>query len=221
MTSQLRSPVSAAVQGSALSHLRSEGPEAEADLLRRLRNGDEAAFEQLVRSEGGRLLALARRILRNDEDARDVLQQSLLSAFRALPEFQEHSRLSTWLHRIVVNTALMKLRSRSRRPETAIDELLPQFLDDGHQAEPVSEWHLPAETLMLRDELRMQVRACVDQLPELYRTVLLLRDIEGLDTEETARAVGVPTATVKTRLHRARQALMKLLIANGVAGAAT
>ena len=221
MTSQLPSPDTAAAAGSVLSDLRSQEPDAEAELIRRLRNGDEAAFEQLVRSEGGRLLALARRILRNDEDARDVLQQSLLSAFRALPEFQEHSRLSTWLHRIVVNTALMKLRSRSRRPETAIDELLPQFLEDGHQAEPVSEWHLPAETLMLREELRVQVRACIDQLPELYRTVLLLRDIEGLDTEETARTVGVPTATVKTRLHRARQALMKLLIVNGVAGAAT
>ena len=125
--------------------------------------------------------------------------------------FQGNARLSTWLHRIVVNTALMKLRSRARRPE-AIDDLLPQFLEDGHQSDPISEWHMPAEALMMRSELRAQVRACVDQLPELYRTVLLLRDIDGLDTEETAKMVGVPTATVKTRLHRARQALMKLLL---------
>ena len=184
---------------------------SESNVVHRLRKGDEAAFEDLVRIESPRLLAVARRVVRNEEDARDVLQQSLLSAFRALPEFQEQSRLSTWLHRIVINTALMKLRSRSRRPETSIEELLPQFLEDGHQASPPSEWHMTADTLMLRSELRTQVRTAIDQLPELYRTVLVLRDMEELDTEETGRMLGVPAATVKTRLHRARQALMRLL----------
>jgi RNA polymerase sigma-70 factor (ECF subfamily) len=186
-------------------------PSAEADLVRRLRAGDERAFEEMVRTDGPRLLAVARRILRHDEDARDALQQSLLAAFRALPEFHGDSRLSTWLHRIVVNTALMKLRSRGRRPETSIEELLPQFLEDGHQSEPVNAWQLSAETQLLRQELGTHVRAAIDALPELYRTVLVLRDLEGFDTEETARLVGVPAATVKTRLHRARQALIKLL----------
>jgi RNA polymerase sigma-70 factor, ECF subfamily len=184
---------------------------SDGDLLARLRAGDDLAFEELVRANGGRLLAVARRLLRNDEDAHDAVQQGFLSAFRALRSFNGQSRLSTWLHRIVVNAALMKLRTRSRRPEEAIEDFLPRFVEDGHHAEPTSEWGAAADTLLCRDEVRRAVRAAIDRLPDSYRTVLMLRDIEELDTEETARALGLTANAVKIRLHRARQALTKLL----------
>lgn len=185
--------------------------ESERPLLERLRRGDEGAYEELVRAEASHLLAVARRFLRQEEDAQDAVQQAFLSAFRALPSFNGQCRLTTWLHRIVTNTALMKLRTRSRKPETAIEDLLPTFLEDGHQANPMSDWAADAHDRLQRLEVRSQVRAAIDQLPEGYRTVLLLRDIEELDTEETARALGLSEGAVKTRLHRARQALAGLL----------
>ena len=180
-------------------------------LLARLRAGDETAYDELVRAESRHLLAVARRLLRNEEDAQDAVQQAFLSAFRALPAFNGQSRLTTWLHRIVTNAALMKLRTRGRQPEDSIEDLLPTYLEDGHHTAQFSEWALPAESKLLRRETRGQVRTAIDALPDAYRTVLLLRDIEELSTEETAQALGVTPNTVKIRLHRARQALLKLL----------
>lgn len=183
----------------------------ERPLLERLRRHEDAAFEELVRAETPHLLAVARRLLRNEADAQDAVQQAFLSAFRALPEFQGQCRLTTWLHRIVTNTALMKLRTRTRKPEQSIESLLPAFLEDGHQAEPMSDWSADAERQLQQREVRERVRAAIDQLPEAYRTVLLMRDIDDLDTEETARLLGITEGAVKTRLHRARQALASLL----------
>jgi RNA polymerase sigma-70 factor (ECF subfamily) len=183
----------------------------EAQLIERLRRRDEAAFEEVVRAHGGRLLAVARRILRDEEDARDCVQQGFLSAFRAVATFNGQSLLSTWLHRIVVNNALMKIRTRSRKPEESIEDLLPRYLEDGHHVEQWSDWGASADQLLMQNEVRVRVRAAIDQLPESYRGVLLLRDIEELDTEETARALGLTTNAVKIRLHRARQALARLL----------
>lgn len=183
----------------------------EAAMLASLQAGDEAAFERLVRTYGGRMLAVAKRMLGQDEDARDAVQEAFLSAFRSIGRFEQQSRLSTWLHRIVTNVALMKLRSRQRKPERSIEDLLPRFLADGHQADPALDWSDSAETAALKREDREFVRKCIQQLPENYRTVLLLRDIEELSTDETARALGLSIPVVKTRLHRARQALRTLL----------
>jgi RNA polymerase sigma-70 factor, ECF subfamily len=183
----------------------------EDSLLARLRAGEEAAFETLVRDHGGRLLATARRFLRNEEDARDAVQEAFLSAFRALPRFAENSSLSTWLHRIVINASLMKLRSRKRKAEESIENLLPRFVPDGHQVELSGAWEDSAETLLARSETRALVRRSIDRLPETHRAVLLLRDIEELSTEECARLLGVTENAVKIRLHRARQALRGLL----------
>lgn len=185
--------------------------ESESDLLARLRAGDDDAFEELVRVHSGRLLAVARRLLRNEEDARDALQQAFLSAFRALPGFNGHSRLSTWLHRIVVNTALMKIRSGSRRPEESIEDLLPRYVDDGHHVERWTAWGRSVDLLLEQREVRARVRKAIDRLPASYRTVLLLRDIEELDTAEAARVMGLSPNALKIRLHRARQALAGLL----------
>ena len=197
---------------SALEHgLSHIGAIDESALLARLRAGDEQAFEILVRTFGGRLLAVARRFVRNDEDAQDIVQSAYLSAFRALDQFEGACQLSTWLHRIVVNTALMKLRSRRRRPEQSIEELLPAFQEDGHHVEQFSDWSAPADQLLEMKQTRTTVRACIEQLPDNYRSVLMLRDIEELSTQETAATLGMTPSAVKVRLHRARQALSTLL----------
>jgi RNA polymerase sigma-70 factor (ECF subfamily) len=183
----------------------------EKHLLGRMRKGEEAAFAELMRGYGGRLLAVARRMLRSDEDAKDAVQDAFLSAFRALDSFQADARLSTWLHRIVVNACLMKLRTRRRKPEESIEELLPTFLEDGHQARPGGSWNLEGDDSLEREQTRSLVRACIDRLPEGHRTILILRDVEELDTEEAAELLGLTPSAVKTRLHRARQALRTLL----------
>lgn len=187
------------------------GAADERELLARLRAGDDRAYERLVREQGGRLLAVARRFLRNEEDARDCLQECFVQAFRALPRFEGNSKLSTWLHRILVNAALMKLRSRRARPEEPIEPLLPEFLADGHSAVSYRDWSPGADELLERDEVRRLVRAAIDRLPEGYRTVLVLRDLEDLDTAEVAELLGVTANAIKIRLHRARQALRQLL----------
>jgi RNA polymerase sigma-70 factor (ECF subfamily) len=191
-----------------------ESPETnplEQALLERLKAGDEAAFEQLVRENGGRMLAVAKGMLRSEDDARDAVQNAFVSAFKALDKFEGNARLSTWLHRIVVNAALMILRRKKRKPEQSIDELLPSFLDDGHIETPASHWREVAEDPIERRQLAERIRDAIESLPESYRNVLLLRDIQDLDTEETAEMMGISPGAVKTRLHRARQALRGLL----------
>jgi RNA polymerase sigma-70 factor (ECF subfamily) len=183
----------------------------EADLVARLQAGDPEAFEELVRTYGGRLLSVARRFVRNEADAQDIVQAAYLSAFRSLAQFERSCQLSTWLHRIVVNTALMKLRTRRRKPEGSIELLLPSFQEDGHHVEQFSEWGASADVLLEREETRATVRACIQQLPDNYRQVLLLRDIEELNTQEVAQMLEMTPTAVKVRLHRARQALSTLL----------
>jgi RNA polymerase sigma-70 factor (ECF subfamily) len=183
----------------------------ESALVAGLRAGDPQAFERLVRRYGGRMLATARRIVGNEDAARDVVQEACLAAFRAMDGFAGAARLSTWLHRIVVNAALMKLRSRRRRPEESIEELLPRFDETGHFADAPSAWDTSTDRTYERAETRAMVRAAIEELPPSYRTVLVLRDIEELDTEEAATMLGVSQNAVKVRLHRARQALRALL----------
>jgi RNA polymerase sigma-70 factor (ECF subfamily) len=185
-------------------------PADESGLVARIQSGDERAYETLVRDYGGALLVTARRLLGCAEDAADAVQDAFVSAFRSIRSFEGHARLGTWLHRIVVNHALMRLRRRKRRPTVRIEDVLPTFDQTGHHTRPVRSWR-HADDQLLRDETRARVRACIDRLPEAYRTVLLLRDIEELDTDETARLIGANVAVVKTRLHRARQALRSLL----------
>lgn len=184
----------------------------DATLVAGLRAGDAAAFETLLDRYSARLLRLARRFLDSEEDARDALQDAMVAVFKSIGSFESSSMLSTWLHRIVVNTCLMKLRSkRRRRDEIDIEEYLPRFLEDGHQVEPSEPWSESAESMLERDELRAQVRASIDRLPETHRVVLQLRDIEEMSTEETAEILGITPNAVKIRLHRARQALRALL----------
>jgi RNA polymerase sigma-70 factor (ECF subfamily) len=180
-------------------------------LVARLKAGDDDAFAEVVRTQGGRMLAVARRFMKDDEAARDVVQDAFLSAFRGIQRFDGHAQLSTWLHRIVVNAALMRLRARQRRPEQSIEPLLPVFQEDGHHVEPVVSWAEGGDRQLERHETRLLVRAAIADLPESHRVVLMMRDIEDLSTRDAADLLGISENAVKLRLHRARQALATLI----------
>jgi RNA polymerase sigma-70 factor (ECF subfamily) len=186
-------------------------PTDEAALLIALRRGDAAAFEVMVRQCGGRMLATARRMLGDESDAADAVQEAFLAAFKSIDRFEGGSLLSTWLHRITVNAALMKLRTRRRRDERSIEDMLPSFFDDGHRGNVRPGWQPPADELAERSETRAMVRRLIAELPEDHRNVLLLRDIEELSTEDAATVLGIKPGAVKTRLHRARMALRELI----------
>ena len=184
---------------------------SESELVSGLRTGSEDAFDRLIKVHGGRMLSVAKRFLRNEDDARDAVQDAFISIFRSVGKFEGSSQLATWIHRIAVNAALMKLRSLNRHgQEESIEPLLPQFRADGHQIESSVPWRGADEALQ-DEELRRIVREAVEKLPESYRVVLLLRDIEELTPEETAESLGISRTAVKVRLHRGRQALRTML----------
>jgi RNA polymerase sigma-70 factor, ECF subfamily len=189
----------------------SAGNENERELLAKLRAGDEDAFGLVVQRYGGRMLATVRKFLNNEHDSQDAVQEAFASAFRALDKFNGEAMLSTWLHRIVVNAALVQLRSRRRRGEQPIETLLPRFDQDGEWIDDPATRPDATEAILERRDSREMVRRCIGRLPDKYRSVLLLRDIEELDTDETARSLATTANTVKVRLHRARQALKALL----------
>lgn len=173
----------------------------EPSLLAYLRAGDEDAYEHLFRTHVGSMMTVARRFLGDTDDAADAVQAAFVSAFRGVTGFEGTSRLGTWLHRITVNACLMKLRARRRSRTVPFDD---HFVD-------VPDRSLSAGDDLGRHETTRCVRACIDRLPADYRTVILLRDLEGFDTAATANRLGVTENVVKTRLHRARHALRPLL----------
>lgn len=183
----------------------------EAALNDGIRAGAEDAFAFLVRRDTARLLAVTRRILNNEDDAREAVHEAFISAYRARAQFNADARVSTWLHRIAVNAALAKLRTRERRSEDSIDDLLPRFLPNGHHTEHFASWAEPADLMVARQETADAVRDAIARLPESFRMVLILRDIEELSTDETAAMLGLTPNAVKIRLHRARLALRTLL----------
>lgn len=181
------------------------------EFIAALKAGDDRAFEQMVREHGARLYAVARRMMRDDAAAQDCVQDAFLSAHRAIAKFEPHGSLGGWLHRITVNACLMRLRTAKRLAETPIDDLLPTFNEAGTRlAEPRDEVRDP-ESELEASRIRGFVREKIDELPDGYRIVLLLRDIEGYSTREAADMIGVAEGALKVRLHRARAALKKLV----------
>ncbi len=183
-------------------------PEAVTDqeLLRRAREGDETAFRQILERYQGKIYSLALRMMRNAEDAEEVLQETFISAHRALDRFQEKSALGTWLYRIATNAALMRLRGKK-----------PVFVS---LDEPREEGGTPMELVdfsadplhsVLDQELRGVMEEAVSQLPDDMRTVFLLRDVEGLGNSEVADILDLTVPAVKSRLHRTRLHLRKSL----------
>ena len=176
-----------------------------------LRRGANSVTEKFVRGNIGWMLAVAHRILKDDGLANDCVQDAFSSIFKNLESFRGESSLRTWMHRIVVNQALMSLRSRKRLKESRIDDLLPVFDENGCRLEePWTDFETP-ETLMEKSQTKQTVIDLINMLPDNYRTVLLLRDIEELSISEVAEALNLSAANVKVRVHRARSALKKLL----------
>ena len=183
----------------------------ESGFIARLKAGDADAYEELVRLHSGRLVALARQILGDEDLARDAVQDAFLNAFRSMDRFNGDARLSSWLHRIVINAALAKLRVKRRRPESFFDEEFgigadEDPLDRTEIADPGDGPVCVDDEIARRQEAQF-VQNCIARLKENHRTVLTLRYIHEYDTEQTARILGVGPNTVKTRLMRARNAL--------------
>lgn len=193
------------------------GSAADADLYDRLRRGEEGALESFLRRHGGRMLALAERILSDAEKARDAVRTAFLSAFRAIDEAPHGSLRSAWLHRIVVREALRRIRESEMSPEGP-DLLLPVFDDTGHRTPPGRPWRDASADPGSRENVRAFVRRAILSLPTHHRVVLVLHDVEGMGTRETADLLDLPEIEVKARLHRARQALTTLLDEIMVAG---
>ena len=187
----------------------------EAALVQAAAGGDPEAFESLVRPHLGMLFRVIDRILGNEAESQDALQAALLTILRELPGFQGASKFSTWAYRICVNQALMARRKRVRRREDAIEDLMPRFADDGHHKDVdlLLEWSEDAEALMKveQEELKAKVRMGLDRLSDDQRAVFVLRDLEGWDTDEISRHLGITRELVRQRVHRARLALRALL----------
>ena len=186
-----------------------EDPEA-ADtsaLVMRLRRRDPDAVEEMLRRHGGRLLTSARRLLHDEDDAQRAVQEGVLSALTDLEDPSANVQLPVWLHRFVLGAAVMRLRTRHRAAEECLDALLPTFDASGHWAEPVAP--LP---LAEARETAVIAERCIDRLPESFRTIFVLCDVESLGIAEVAALLGTTGAAVKGRLHRARQALRTLLV---------
>jgi len=183
----------------------------EGDLVARIGRRDPAAFETLMRQHNTRLFRVARAILRDDSEAEDALQDAYLDAYRRLSSFRGDAQLGTWLTRIVINQSLMRLRrqkrervvmplTRSDRPEGEAIER--DFRDDSAES--------PTDAAA-RAELRRTIERRIDELPVAFRTVFVLREVEEMTVDETAACLGIPAATVRTRLFRARALLRQSL----------
>lgn len=185
---------------------------SEQELIQSAREGDAEAIRLLYERHSSQVYAVARRLTGDDALAEDCAQEAWIRALRGLPSYRGDAAFSTWLHRIAINGALMRLRSRRRKPETSIEEMLPSFLEDGHRAVGPGDGDFPdPETAARQAETRRIVRESIERLPDTYRVTVLLRDVEELSTEETANLLGITTTAVKLRLHRGRQALRELL----------
>ncbi len=179
--------------------------------LAALQAGDRAEFARFVEACSGQVYRLALKMLQNPQDAEDILQETFIKAYKALPKFEGRSSLSTWLYRIATNEALMFLRKK-RPVQVSVDESIEN--DEGEERpRQIIDWCCLPENELMSSEARENLDRSVEQLPESLRTVFLLRDIEGLSTRETAEVLDISESAVKTRLSRARFRLRELLSA--------
>ena len=189
--------------------------QTETTLVERLRSGDAAALETLMERYAPRVYRLAYGITRNQADAEEVVQDVFLNLFRKIDSFEGRSALGTWIYRVAANQALIKRRGKRFELEVALEEQLPTFLADGHRegdrAWVLADWSRTPEEELLAGEAQAVLDRAIESLPDHYRAVLMLRDVEGLPNDEVAEALGESVATVKSRLHRARLALREQL----------
>jgi RNA polymerase sigma-70 factor (ECF subfamily) len=184
-------------------------------LLARAATGDGSALEVLMTRYSARVYRLAYGITRSAPDAEEVVQDVFLQVVHKGAGFEGRAALGSWIYRITTNLSLNKRRGKWRELETSLDDLLPTYKPDGHRdgdrAFLVSDWSGTPERELLSGESRRILEEAIDRLPEHYRAVLVLKDVEELSSEEVAEVVGDTVAAVKTRLHRARMALREQL----------
>jgi RNA polymerase sigma-70 factor (ECF subfamily) len=189
--------------------------EGDRAVIQLLRAGEAAGLEALMDAYAARVYRLAHGVTRNPADAEEVVQDVFLTVAGKIAEFEGRSALSTWIYRITVNTALNKRRGKRSEVEVSLEEHLPTFGEDGHREGDrsllLTDWSRTPENELLSGEGRAAVRRAIDALPHHYRAVLILRDVEGVSNEEAAEVLGESVASVKSRLHRARQALREQL----------
>lgn len=189
--------------------------ETELMLVGRLRAGDGTALEILMEQYATKVYRLAYGITRNAADAEEVVQDAFLTLFQKIHTFEERAALGTWLYRVATNAALMKRRGQRGDREVSLESRLPKFLDNGRRAGDqtllTADWSQNPEANLLSRETQAIVNQAIDALPEQYRAVLLLRDIEGLSNEEVAEALGESVAAIKSRVHRGRMAFREEL----------
>jgi len=178
-------------------------------LVQAAKGGDIAAFEQLIKKYDRNVFRIAQHITQNREDAEDVVQDAFLKAYQNLKQFQGNSKFYTWLVRIAVNEALMKLRKRKTSKTVSMDEDVET--EDGSVPREVADWSPNPEQLFGQSELSDILAKTIQGLPTGFRTVFVLRDVEGLSTEETAETLGLSVPAVKSRLLRARLQLRERL----------
>ncbi|MCS7316491.1 MAG: sigma-70 family RNA polymerase sigma factor [Bryobacteraceae bacterium] len=191
-----------------------ESQQQEVELARRLVAGEPGAFERFVELFRNKVFQYSLLMCGHREDAEEVAQDALFKVFEKLDQLREPERIRPWVFRIARNACLMKRRKSVFAPaqELSLDELMPQAGDDGGQRKlEIADWSALPEDHALRAELRRVVREAIEELPEIYKTVLILRDIEGLSTAEAAEVLEVSEEVVKTRLHRARLAIRQKL----------
>jgi RNA polymerase sigma-70 factor, ECF subfamily len=181
----------------------------ESVLVQQAQKGDAQAFTELVNRYKRKIFRLAKNITRNDEDAEDVLQEAFLKAYEHLDTFEGNSKFYTWIVRIAVNEALMKLRKRRGDREVSLDE--PVELGEEEVKREIAVWEDNPEQRYSREEIHEILDEAVGTLKEDFRTVFVLRDIEELSTEEAAKVLGISIPAVKSRLLRARLALREKL----------
>jgi len=181
----------------------------ELTLVRAAKAGDISAYEQLVRRYDRNVFRIAQHITHNREDAEDVVQDAFLKAYENLAKFQEQSKFYTWLVRIAVNEALMRLRQR--RPERTVSLDEDVRTEEDTVPREVADWSPNPEQLYSQSEMREILQRTIQGLPPGFRTVFVLRDVEGLSTEETAEALDLSIPAVKSRLLRARLQLRERL----------
>jgi RNA polymerase sigma-70 factor, ECF subfamily len=186
-----------------------EGITDELSLVRAAKNGDLEAFSELVRRYDRNIFRIAQHITHNEEDAQDVVQDAFLKAYQNLEQFQGNSKFYTWLVRIAVNEALMRLRKRRTDRTVSLDEDVET--EEGTMPREVADWSPNPEQIYGQSELGDILKKTIQGLPPGFRTVFVLRDIEGLSTEETAEMLGLSVPAVKSRLLRARLQLRERL----------
>ncbi len=183
-------------------------PVPDDELVRRSQAGNSEAFEELVRRYERKVYSITYRMMGNEQDASEALQDTFLRAFRFLPKFQFKSSFYTWLYRIATNVSLTRLRKRKSPPIVSLDEPVG---DDGDLPLEIPDYKYSPEEMMRRRELHEALQKSVESLPADYRSVVVLRDLEGLSNEEVGKILNLSVPAVKSRLHRGRLVLREKL----------